>query len=226
IIGGMDLEWYGQSAFRLSEGERTVFIDPFDDMSPIADRGMQWDYPAIEGVTADLLLVTHEHFDHNGVGAIGGDPVVLRRAGTHESPVGEVVGIASEHDDVAGTQRGPNTLFVFSLGGMRVAHLGDLGQRELRREQLAALGHVDLLLVPVGAGPTIGPDEAMAIVEATQARLVVPMHYRTERIGFLEPLDATLERFARVHRADTPTVDLGSLDESADGPTLVAPAAP
>src|SRR4051812_10157955 len=189
----MDLEWYGQSAFRLSDGERTVFIDPFDDMSAMADRGMQWDYPAIEGVTADLLLVTHEHFDHNGVGAIGGDPVVLGRAGTHESPVGEVVGIASEHDDAAGTQRGPNTLFVFSLGGMRVAHLGDLGQAALRDAQRAALGTVDVLMVPVGAGPTIGPDEAMAIVEATGARLVVPMHYRTERIGFLDPL----ERFTR-----------------------------
>src|SRR3954469_1066859 len=222
----MDLEWYGQSAFRLSDGERTVFIDPFDDMSAMADRGMQWDYPAIEGVTADLLLVTHEHLDHNGVGAIGGDPVVLRRAGTHESPVGEGVGIAAEHDDVAGTQRGPNTLFVFSLGGMRVAHLGDLGQRELRREQLAALGHVDLLLVPVGAGPTIAPDAAVAIAETTQARLVVPMHYRTERIGFLEPLDGTLERFGRVHRAGPPAAHPDPPAGDAEGPLLVVPAAP
>jgi L-ascorbate metabolism protein UlaG (beta-lactamase superfamily) len=224
MIGAMELQWYGQSAFRLFDGERTVFIDPFDDMSSMAGHGVRWDYPPIEGVTADLLLVTHEHFDHNGVDAIGGDPVVLRRAGTHESPVGEVVGIASEHDDVAGTQRGPNALYVFSFGGMRVAHIGDLGQRELRREQLAALGEVDLLLVPVGAGPTIGPDEAMAIAETTQARLVVPMHYRTERISFLEPVDATLERFERVHRADTPTVDLAAL--AGDGPQLVVPAAP
>src|SRR3954470_15670268 len=222
----MDLEWYGQSAFRLSDGERTVFIDPFDDMSAMADRGMQWDYPAIEGVTADLLLVTHEHLDHNGVGAIGGDPVVLRGAGTHESPVGEIVGIASEHDDVAGTQRGPNTLFVFSFGGMRVAHLGDLGQAALRDAQVAALGTVDVLMVPVGAGPTIGPDEAAAIAETTQARLVVPMHYRTERIGFLEPLDGTLERFQRVHRAETPTVDLAAVEGGGDGPVLVVPAVP
>src|SRR4051812_50047554 len=86
----MQLEWYGQSAFRLTDGEKTVFIDPFDDMSPIADRGMQWDYPPIAGVSADVLMVTHEHFDHNGVGAIGGDPVVLRsQAGVHETPVGE-----------------------------------------------------------------------------------------------------------------------------------------
>ena len=103
----MQLEWYGQSAFRLADGDTTVFIDPFDDLSGLGDRGMRWEYPAIEGVSADLLLVTHEHRDHNGVGAIGGDPVVLRStAGTHESPIGEVVGIASEHDDVAGTSAG------------------------------------------------------------------------------------------------------------------------
>jgi L-ascorbate metabolism protein UlaG (beta-lactamase superfamily) len=114
----MQLEWYGQSAFRLADGDTTVFIDPFDDLSGLRDRGMRWEYPAIEGVSVDLLLVTHEHRDHNGVRAVGGDPVVLRStAGTHESPIGEVVGIASEHDEVAGTQRGPNTLWVFLFGG-------------------------------------------------------------------------------------------------------------
>jgi L-ascorbate metabolism protein UlaG (beta-lactamase superfamily) len=66
----------------------------------------------------------------------------------------------------------------------------------------------------------------MAIVEAVGAGLVVPMHYRTERIGFLEPLDATLARFERVHRAETPTVDLAAVDGSPGGPTLVVPAAP
>src|SRR3954451_21149083 len=78
-------------------------------------------------------------------------------------------------------------------GPLLVTHLGDLGEAALRDAQVAAPGTVDVLMVPVGAGPTIGPDEAMAIVEATGARLVVPMHYRTERIGFLDPL----RRFTR-----------------------------
>ena len=222
----MQLEWYGQSAFRLSDGDMTVFIDPFDDLSGLRDRGLRWDYPAIEGVSADLLLVTHEHLDHNGVDVIGGDPVVLRStAGTHDSPVGPVVGVASEHDDVAGTERGPNTLFVFSFGGMRVAHLGDLGQAALRDAQLGALGRVDLLLVPVGGGPTIGADQAMAIVEAVGAKAVVPMHYRTERIDWLEPVDGFAERFARVQRTDTPLVGLDA-PFGGDGPLLVVPAAP
>ena len=70
----MLIRWYGQSAFLLT-GEQSVFIDPFGDMSMAAARGLEFNYPPIEGVTADLLLVTHEHGDHNGVEAIGGDPV-------------------------------------------------------------------------------------------------------------------------------------------------------
>jgi L-ascorbate metabolism protein UlaG (beta-lactamase superfamily) len=222
----MQLEWYGQSAFRLSDGGTTVFIDPFEDLSRLRERGMRWEYPAIEGVAADLLLVTHEHMDHNGVEAIGGDPVVIRSAaGTHESPIGEVVGIASEHDEVAGTQRGANTLFAFSFGGMRIAHLGDLGQRALRDAQLMALGKVDLLIVPVGGGPTIGARQAVEIVEAVDADLVVPAHYRTERIGFLEPLDGFAAHFPRVQRADAPVVDLEP-PPGGEGPLLVVPAVP
>ena len=112
---------------------------------------MQFDYPAIEGVEPELLLVTHEHRDHNGVEAIGGSPAVIRStAGTLESPVGEVVAVASEHDEVAGTQRGPNTIFVFTLDGLRIAHFGDFGQTALRDEQADAIGQVDLAFVPVG----------------------------------------------------------------------------
>jgi L-ascorbate metabolism protein UlaG (beta-lactamase superfamily) len=220
----MQVEWYGQSSFRLSEGEDTIFIDPFEDMSAAVARGLRWDYPAIAGVDAQLLLVTHEHGDHNGVGAIGGDPVVLRStAGTHESPFGEVLGIASEHDDVAGTQRGPNTLFVFSFGGRRVAHLGDLGQAALRPEQLAALGTVDLLFVPIGGGPTIDAEQATEIAAQLGAQVIVPMHYRTERIDFLEPVDDFAARAARVERT-APAFDVDAL--AGDGPVVVVPAAP
>ena len=222
----MRVEWYGQSAFALTDGATTVFIDPFDDVSGLKARGIQWDYPAIEGVEADLLLVTHEHADHNGVGAIGGDPAVLRStAGRLRSPIGEVLAVAAEHDQAAGTERGPNTLFAFTLGGRRVAHLGDLGQRALREEQRAALGEVDVLFVPVGGGPTIGAAQAATIAAELRAKVVVPMHFRTERIGFLEPVDAFLEQAARVERLDAPAFELDSLP-AGDGPLVVVPAAP
>ncbi len=132
------VRWYGQSAFLL-RGEQRVFIDPFGDMQRIAARGLQFDYPPIEGAEADLLLVTHEHGDHNAVEVVGGAPQILRStAGTFDSPVGEVIGVASEHDDVAGTKRGPNTIYCFSLDGVRFCHFGDFGQAALRRRAEAS----------------------------------------------------------------------------------------
>src|SRR5262249_25248041 len=144
--------------FRLATTDTVVAIDPFGDMSQLAAaRGMQWDYPAIEGVEASLLLVTHEHIDHNNVDAIGGDPQVWRSlAGSFDSPVGTVTSVASEHDEQAGTQRGHNTIVCFELDGIRVCHMGDFGQAALREEQAAAIGAVDLLIIPVGGGATIG----------------------------------------------------------------------
>jgi L-ascorbate metabolism protein UlaG (beta-lactamase superfamily) len=222
----MHVEWYGQSAFRLTDGATTVFVDPFGDMSAARERGLRWEYPAIDGVDADVLIVTHEHGDHNAVAAIGGDPVTLRStAGRHDSPIGDVVAVASEHDDVAGTERGANTLVLFTLGGLRIAHLGDLGQRTLREEQARALGTVDVLFVPVGGGPTLDAEQATEVAARLGARVIVPMHYRTERIDFLEPVDAFAQRAQRVERLATTSYELDALPP-ADEPLVVVPAAP
>jgi L-ascorbate metabolism protein UlaG (beta-lactamase superfamily) len=223
----MQVEWYGQSAFRLSTAETTVVIDPFGDMSALTSaRGMQWDYPAIDGLDAELLLVTHEHVDHNGVEVVGGDPVTIRSTvGTQESPIGTVVAVSSEHDEAAGTERGHNIIFVFELDGLRVAHFGDFGQSALREEQVAAIGPIDLLIVPVGGGPTAGAEQAAAIVERLSPRWVVPMHYRTSRIGFLETEEDFLERMTHVERLPGSVFDTAELPVE-DGPVAVVPAAP
>ena len=189
-------------------------------------RDITFDYPPIEAEDVDLLLVTHEHLDHNGVEAVAGDPATLRAAaGTHESPIGDVVGIASEHDQSAGTERGHNTIFVFTLDGVRVAHFGDFGQAALRPEQREAIGEVDMVIVPVGGGFTIGAEQAARIVSELSPRWVVPMHYRTERVSFLEPADDFLDRMGRVERLDEPSFDTADLPE-ADEPLTVVPAAP
>jgi L-ascorbate metabolism protein UlaG (beta-lactamase superfamily) len=222
----MRVEWFGQSAFLLrGEDGTTVAIDPFGDLSSMSSGGIQWDYAPVSA-EADVLLVTHEHGDHNAVEVIGGEPHTLRStAGTHDSPLGRVVGVASEHDEAAGTQRGPNTIFVFEVGGVRVCHMGDFGQSGLREEQAAAIGEVDLLILPVGGGPTIGAEQAALVVERLAPRWVVPMHYRTPRIGFLETADAFLEKAASVERLDGSAFDTAELPQ-ADGPLVVVPAAP
>jgi L-ascorbate metabolism protein UlaG (beta-lactamase superfamily) len=223
----MHIRWFGQSTFLIS-GERTVFIDPFGDMDGLAERGLRFDYPPIEGVEADLLLVTHEHVDHNAVEVIGGSPEILRStAGTFESPVGELIAVASEHDDVAGTVRGPNTIFRFTLDGLRVSHFGDFGQAELRAEQREAIGDLDVLLLPVGGGPTVGGESAAAIVRALRPRLVIPMHYRTEAVNFLDPPDEFLAALgSRVERLDESELEAERFLGTAEDPTVALLAPP
>ena len=223
----MRIRWYGQSAFLIS-AERTVFVDPFGAMEGLAERGMRFDYPPIESVEADLLLVTHEHGDHNAVEVVGGSPQILRStAGTFDSPIGEVIAVASEHDDAAGTMRGPNTIFRFALDGLRLCHFGDFGQGELRVEQEQAIGEVDVLFLPVGGGPTIGGESAAAVVRALRPRLVVPMHYRTEAVNFLDSPDAFIEALgAHLERIAEDELGPEQFLGTADEPTVALLATP
>jgi L-ascorbate metabolism protein UlaG (beta-lactamase superfamily) len=215
----MKIRWFGQSAFLLTDGIR-VAIDPFGDVSAVSQR--QFDYPPVSA-DAELLLITHEHFDHNAVDAIGGDPQVIRStAGTFDSPAGEVRAIASEHDDVAGTRRGPNSIMVFALDGLRLCHFGDFGQAALRPEQRAAIGPVDVLMLPVGGGPTVGGESAAAIVRELAPKAVIPMHYRTAAVDFLDPLDAFLAACdgADIRTVDSPEAELDGLLGTAERPAI------
>jgi L-ascorbate metabolism protein UlaG (beta-lactamase superfamily) len=222
------IRWFGQSAFLLTGEQHRVFIDPFGDLGSVERAGWSWPFPLIENVEADLLLVTHDHLDHNGVEAIGGDPAVLAKAGTHESPIGEVVGIASEHDAVAGTERGPNAIFRFALDGLTFAHFGDFGQPALRPEQRAALSDVDVVFLPIGGGPTIGADDAAALVRELRPALVVAMHYRTpDGLAFLDPPDAFLDALgAGVERLETSEADVEPLVGTHEEPVVALFAPP
>jgi L-ascorbate metabolism protein UlaG (beta-lactamase superfamily) len=147
--------------------------------------------------------------------------VIRAGAGTFDSRLGKVVGIASEHDQKAGTQRGPNTIFCFTLGGLRLCHLGDFGQPALRPEQRAAIGEVDVLFVPIGGGPTVGGSAAADLVRSVAPRLVVPMHYRTDAVSFLEPPDAFLHALgAQVERLETSEATVEDLLGTAAAPVV------
>jgi L-ascorbate metabolism protein UlaG (beta-lactamase superfamily) len=223
----VQVRWYGQSAFVLAGGAKSVFIDPFGDMESARARGMTWNYPAITDATADLLLVTHEHGDHNAVQVVGGVKQTVRSsAGTFDTPIGRVVGIASEHDPVAGTQRGANVIYVFETDGIRVCHMGDFGQSQLRAEQLEAIGDIDLLFVPVGGMATIDGRAAAELVEQLDPSWVVPMHYRTPAISFLENADGFLAAVkGEVVALERPTFDTADVKPEG-GRIIVLPAPP
>ena len=188
----MRIQWYGQSAFLFTGGGRRVFIDPFQDMTQFASRAVDWRYPPIEGVSADLLLVTHDHADHNGVDAIGGEPVVIAKAGTTTRRRRFSASRRSTTPS-PGRSAGRTRSSDSSSMGCPIAHFGDFGQPALRPEQREALGRVDVVVFPVGGGPTTPVDQAAALLHDLAPRVVVPMHYRTELIGFLDPVEPFLD---------------------------------
>jgi L-ascorbate metabolism protein UlaG (beta-lactamase superfamily) len=123
--------------------------------------------------------------------------------------------------------RGPNTIFCFAFDGLRVCHFGDFGQAELRAEQRQAIGEVDVLFLPVGDGPTVGGERAAAIVRTLRPRLVVPMHYRTDAVNFLEPPDAFLEALgARVETLAASELAVEELLGAVGEPTVALLAPP
>ena len=175
----MKITWIGHACFFIEAQEGRIVTDPFAEEIPYA-------FPQLE---ADLVTVSHDHFDHNAADRVGGDPEVVRALGDLDVHGVCVRGIASLHQE----EGGDNILYVLSLEDMRVAHLGDLGTL-LGETQRAALADVDVLLIPVGGNYTIDARQAASIIEGLSGtRLVIPMHFRTAAIADW-PI-ATVEEF-------------------------------
>ncbi|MCX6092083.1 MAG: MBL fold metallo-hydrolase [Candidatus Bipolaricaulota bacterium] len=196
----MKITWIGHACFSIEAKEGRIVTDPF-----IAE--VPYSFPAI---SADVVTVSHEHDDHNAVDRASGKPVAVRGVGTHRVKGLEITGIASSHDAPGATKRGPNTIFVLTLEGLRLAHLGDLG-RPLDEAQRAALKGVQVLFLPVGGFYTIDATTAADVVRGlSDVRLVFPMHYRTERIADwpIAPVDAFLRTMDNARHIESSTVAL------------------
>ena len=181
----MIVRWLGHSCFLLKgEGGLVILMDPF------YEQAVGYVMP---GIQANIVTISHDHDDHNNVQAAGEYADVIIGPGEFISHEMDLFGIKSYHDSERGRLRGENTIFCFELDGVRVCHLGDLGQK-LSRAQIREIGQVDLLFVPVGGGYTIDASGADKAIEALHPAIIVPMHYQTAALNFpLEPVDAFLK---------------------------------
>lgn len=182
----MKITWYGHSCFLVETAEGSVLLDPY---APGSVPGLR-----LPEVSADLVLCSHGHSDHGwreGV-KLSGREAKLR-----------IEKLETFHDEKQGALRGPNTIHVLEAEGLRLAHLGDLGHM-LSDGQIAALGRVDILLIPVGGYFTIGPDTAADLAEKLQSPITVPMHYRGRNFGYevIGPVEDFLRRRNKVLRLE------------------------
>lgn len=182
----IDITWFGHSCFLLAaSGGVRILMDPFDE-----EVGY-----AVPRVSADLVTVSHDHFDHNNTKAAVGTPKVLRGAGEWNAGGVRIRGVSTHHDDVGGAKRGPNTVFVIESDGLVVCHMGDIGH--VPCDDVASdIGEVDVLMVPVGGTYTLDADGAAAAAKKLSARIVIPMHYWTAgssvKVAGVEPFLAKM----------------------------------
>jgi L-ascorbate metabolism protein UlaG (beta-lactamase superfamily) len=164
----MEITWYGRACFRLKGREATVITDPC---------------PPSTGFVAgkhdvDLLTISHAHPDHAYTRSITAG-LTLTRPGEYEYRDLLVIGVRAFHDGERGQQRGENMIFAVEIDGVHICHLGDLGHL-LSEEQLAELGPIDVLLVPVGGETTITPAEAAEVVAQVSPKIAIPMHFAAD----------------------------------------------
>jgi L-ascorbate metabolism protein UlaG (beta-lactamase superfamily) len=163
----MDITYLGHSSFKIKTKTATVITDPFDPQMV----GLKY-----SGAEAEIVTVSHSHHDHNAVDKVAGVKKIFDGPGEYEVMGVSIIGYPSFHDTREGAERGKNTIFVFEADGLRVAHLGDLGH-VLSDDLVNEIGSIDILMIPVGGGFTIGPKEATEIVGKIDPYFILPMHY-------------------------------------------------
>lgn len=188
----MQLTWNGHACFTFDTDAGVVVFDPYE---PDYVPGLR--LPALAG---DVVLCSHGHEDHCY-------PMGVRQ--TRRAVGFTVETVDTLHDDAGGTLRGTNTVHIIDAGGFRLAHLGDLGH-VLTEAQVAAMGRIDVLLVPIGGCYTVDAGGAARVCAQLQPRVIVPMHFRRGEMGFdtIAEADEFLQMFDQITWIDGHTVTL------------------
>jgi len=165
----MTITWFGQSCFRIESKEGSILIDPFDKETGFKP-------PKIKD---DIVLVTHQHHDHNAIEDANPEAFIIQNPGEYENHGIAIRGLQSFHDDKEGAERGLNTIYIFRAEDLNICHLGDLGH-PLTDKQVEDIGNIDILMIPVGGTYTIDAKMAVSVINQIEPKIVIPMHYKAD----------------------------------------------
>lgn len=183
----MLIRWHGHSCFEVgTENGTTLVTDPHDG------RSIGIKQPV---VAANIVMMSHDHFDHNCERIVQGlDKKLVTKAGSYTVREIPIVGVPTWHDEDEGMKRGQNIVFRFEVDGLRLCHLGDLGQL-LDDAQAEKIGQVDILFIPVGGTFTLDAEMAWKVVKKLKPRVIVPMHFRIGGLSLsIAPVDGFLAK--------------------------------
>jgi len=213
----MQIIWKGQSCFQIitSQGKNnqvSIVIDPFDE-----SIGLR--LPKLE---ADILLVSHSHYDHNNIKAVSGNPILVEGPGEYEIKEVFIQGIPAFHDSSFGKEKGSNTIYTIETEDMKLCHLGDLGQKELTSEQVEKIGEIDILMIPIGGVYTISAKETVRIMSQIEPNIIIPMHYQIPKLKLkLEGLDKFLKTMGIKSIIPLPKLSIKKKDISSEEAKII-----
>lgn len=195
----MEITWLGHSSFMFKDKKgRTLITDPFDETVG---------YNVYEG-PADVVTISHHHFDHDYTKKIKGNPEIIDKVGFFHACDIDITGLPSYHDNVKGAKRGENVIYIFKMDDYRICHLGDLGHI-LSVKDADEIGDIDVLLIPIGGNYTIDGKEATAVCKLLNPRLVIPMHFKTSAMSFpIEGAETFLTHMKNGERIQSNTLKL------------------
>ncbi len=180
----MEITWYGQTCFRLSErGQATVVTDPYPP-----DTGLTFPRPR-----ANIVTASYDDPQCRYTSGVRGPFKLLDGPGEYEIGGVFITGISTFADGKRGASRGLNTVFTFNFGGLTICHLGRLGHVPAQ-SQVENLGTVNILLVPVGGSGSLSPARASEVISLFEPSLVIPMYYK---VRGLKVSLGTLGRFLK-----------------------------
>ncbi len=181
----LKIRWHGHACWEVTN-EKTIVTDPHD--------GKSIGIPE-PNVHADIILVSHDHYDHNSVKSVEkeGSKVIKDERKRNVFDI-EIKGFESFHDEAGGTKRGKNIIYKFNTGDIVFCHLGDLGH-DLDEGLVERLGKIDVLFIPIGGTFTVDDKKAWDIIRKIEPKIVIPMHYKVGGLSLpIAGIDAFLEQ--------------------------------
>lgn len=197
----MKIRWLGHASFLIvSQDGVRITTDPYKTGDDLAHGEIK--------EMADIVTVSHDHFDHNNVASVRGNPHVLTNPERAQVRGITFHGTTSLHDDVGGKQRGKNTIFCFKVDGIDICHLGDLGH-QLSAGQVNEISPVDVILIPVGGLYTIDAAVATELCNRVKPKMAIPMHFRNSKCRFpIASVEEFLKGKSNVKRMDSSEIEL------------------
>jgi L-ascorbate metabolism protein UlaG (beta-lactamase superfamily) len=203
----MEITFIGHACFKVKGKQVTLVIDPYD-------AKIGYKLPKME---ADIVLSSHDHFDHANIKAVTGYKMAIDTPGEYEVAGVFVTGLPTFHDDKNGAKRGNNISYLIDIDGFTLLHLGDLGH-ELSETTLEHIGTVDVLMIPVGGNYTIDAETATKVISSIEPGIVIPMHYKTADLTGVEGLDPLDKFLDQMGAEDVKTVEKLKITSKSDVP--------